>query len=338
MIHCETALDVELRGGAATPARLVLCLSADTGPGGYQIRGVIEIEGLDAWRMDAFETELTRRLGGRCTLVLGPADLDNLLDGRNVEHAAREIARTYHWSARDLADKVGVAVETAQSLLTETHARNAPTCRLVAALALRLVQAPTPGEVLRRERRDRPRRTVASDIGVEEETLRRWEDDEELVPYELADRVRRVLGIPRGVLVVALPMLPGGAYEGEPTTPAAIKAARRQLGLSQPRFAALLGVHSTTISSWERGANRPTGRPLRALCRALGVAQHRIKPAEIRTAREALGYSQTAVAARCGVTQGAVQAWESGRAAPDPAHLRLLLRALDLDDPVVPAA
>lgn len=38
-----------------------------------------------------------------------------------------------------------------------------------------------------------------------------------------------------------------------------VKAVRSRLGLSQNRFAALLGVSSATLKNWEQGRRRPTG-------------------------------------------------------------------------------
>lgn len=40
--------------------------------------------------------------------------------------------------------------------------------------------------------------------------------------------------------------------------PEAITAVRKSLRLTQDQFAQLLGVHSLTVSKWERGKLRPT--------------------------------------------------------------------------------
>ena len=47
-----------------------------------------------------------------------------------------------------------------------------------------------------------------------------------------------------------------------------IKALRGRTKLSQPRFAALLGVELSTLRNWEQGRREPTG-PARALLRAI---------------------------------------------------------------------
>ncbi len=47
-----------------------------------------------------------------------------------------------------------------------------------------------------------------------------------------------------------------------------IKALRTQTQLSQPDFAALLGVEVSTLRNWEQGRREPTG-PAKALLRAI---------------------------------------------------------------------
>ena len=48
----------------------------------------------------------------------------------------------------------------------------------------------------------------------------------------------------------------------------AIKALRSKLGLSQPKFAALLHVNVGTLPNWEQGLREPTG-PAKALLIAI---------------------------------------------------------------------
>ena len=47
-----------------------------------------------------------------------------------------------------------------------------------------------------------------------------------------------------------------------------VKAIREQTGLSQRRFALLIGVSQRTLENWEQGRRRPTG-PARALLKVL---------------------------------------------------------------------
>jgi len=53
-----------------------------------------------------------------------------------------------------------------------------------------------------------------------------------------------------------------------PITALSIKALRARTQLSQPAFAALLGVELGTLRNWEQGRRVPTG-PARALLRAI---------------------------------------------------------------------
>lgn len=55
------------------------------------------------------------------------------------------------------------------------------------------------------------------------------------------------------------------AFKAEPTN---IKALRTKTRLSQPDFAALLGVEVSTLRNWEQGRREPTGAA-RALLRAI---------------------------------------------------------------------
>lgn len=53
-----------------------------------------------------------------------------------------------------------------------------------------------------------------------------------------------------------------------PMNAVSIKALRGRTKLSQPAFAALLGVELSTLRNWEQGRREPTG-PARALLRAV---------------------------------------------------------------------
>ena len=48
-------------------------------------------------------------------------------------------------------------------------------------------------------------------------------------------------------------------------TPEAIRDFRKQLGLSQVKFAEMLGVRQATLSAWETGAHTPLGMGQRLL-------------------------------------------------------------------------
>ena len=56
-----------------------------------------------------------------------------------------------------------------------------------------------------------------------------------------------------------------------------VKAIREKTGLSQSRFASLIGVSKRTLENWEQGRRHPTG-PAKALLRILDVdPEHAVK-------------------------------------------------------------
>jgi transcriptional regulator with XRE-family HTH domain len=48
-----------------------------------------------------------------------------------------------------------------------------------------------------------------------------------------------------------------------------IRELRKQLGLSQERLAALIGVKQSSVSSWESGESEPTMKNIRKLANVL---------------------------------------------------------------------
>ena len=52
-------------------------------------------------------------------------------------------------------------------------------------------------------------------------------------------------------------------------------AARARTGLSQARFAAVLGVSTRTLQEWEQGRRKPTG-PAKALLKAFAKDPERV--------------------------------------------------------------
>jgi putative transcriptional regulator len=70
------------------------------------------------------------------------------------------------------------------------------------------------------------------------------------------ERVARLLGVGRRT---------PRAASGEDVD---VRAIRRLTGLSQAKFAELLGIELATLRNWEQGRRQPTG-PARALLRAI---------------------------------------------------------------------
>jgi transcriptional regulator with XRE-family HTH domain len=67
-----------------------------------------------------------------------------------------------------------------------------------------------------------------------------------------------------------------------------IRAAREEKGWSQTALAAAVGVTTTTIARWERGASVPRRDAVRALCRALDGSPDRFSTTSPRRPRRPL--------------------------------------------------
>jgi putative transcriptional regulator len=74
---------------------------------------------------------------------------------------------------------------------------------------------------------------------------------------ELLEGARQAVAIRRGE------MAPSRVFEFEDVD---VPKLRRRFGLSQPKFAALLGISVGTLRNWEQGRRRPEG-PARVLLR-----------------------------------------------------------------------
>ena len=75
---------------------------------------------------------------------------------------------------------------------------------------------------------------------------------------ELKQSLREAIGIKRGV------HKPSRTFKINPQID--IARVRNVLGLSQSRFAAILGISTDTLQNWEQGRRHPTG-PARVLLR-----------------------------------------------------------------------
>jgi len=68
---------------------------------------------------------------------------------------------------------------------------------------------------------------------------------------ELLESVKQAVAIERGEIKPSRTFVANRKNE--------VTAVRAKLGLSQNRFAALLGISSSTLKNWEQGRRRPTG-------------------------------------------------------------------------------
>jgi putative transcriptional regulator len=68
---------------------------------------------------------------------------------------------------------------------------------------------------------------------------------------ELLESVRQAIAIERGEIKPSRTFIVNKRNE--------VTSVRARLGLSQNRFAALLGISPSTLKNWEQGRRRPTG-------------------------------------------------------------------------------
>ena len=103
----------------------------------------------------------------------------------------------------------------------------------------------TLGDHLRKRRLDLCllQREAAERIGVDPTTVTNWELSRTAPALRFIPSIIRFLGY--------VPFPPGQSLADR------LRAARRTLGLSQERVAAMLDVDESTVTRWERGCRRP---------------------------------------------------------------------------------
>src|SRR5262249_48095713 len=109
----------------------------------------------------------------------------------------------------------------------------------------------TLGNRIRKRRLDLSllQKEVAIRIGVDTETVYRWERNRASPSISQFPRIIRFLGYD--------PLrVPG-------TLPTQLRNARQRLGLSQAAMARHLGIDPTTLRKWEQGRTRPNRRSLK---------------------------------------------------------------------------
>lgn len=96
---------------------------------------------------------------------------------------------------------------------------------------------------------------VADQIGVHEMTITSWEGNA---------TVPEVRYMPAIIQFLGYNPLPAAS-----SLPERLVTARRELGLSQRKMAAKLGVDPATLMGWEAGRHQPTGKNLGVIARVL---------------------------------------------------------------------
>jgi transcriptional regulator with XRE-family HTH domain len=118
-----------------------------------------------------------------------------------------------------------------------------------------------------------------------------------------------------------------------------LKRRRLDLGLRQRDLAELLGVHTATVRNWETGRSTADLRSIPAAVQFLGADPRPAGsfPLRLRLARERMGLTQRALAARLGVDPKTVWSWELGKHEP-PATFVPRIEAIIGPAPADPAA
>jgi putative transcriptional regulator len=86
--------------------------------------------------------------------------------------------------------------------------------------------------------------------------------------FEVLLETARVLRRKRRERVARLFGLPKSTSRAATSDTVDVRATRQLTGLSQAKFAELLGIELSTVRNWEQGRRQPTG-PARALLRAI---------------------------------------------------------------------
>jgi len=88
----------------------------------------------------------------------------------------------------------------------------------------------------------------------------------------------------------------------------------------------LLGVHSLTITNWERNATTPPVASFPAIIEFLGYnpSSQKTLQEQLLAKRRSLGLSQDDMAARLGIDPSTLQGWESGEHRPSRRRRELI--------------
>ena len=127
--------------------------------------------------------------------------------------------------------------------------------------------------------------------------------------------------------------------------PDQLKKLRKRLSLTQADLAALVGVSTAAVTSWETGKTTPARKAREAIAElrrtrrgpadrraaqrpgpgATGQRTTRLTPSDIRAIRKQAGLSQKEMADRLGVSPNAVSNWETGRSVPRGSNVQKVM-------------
>jgi transcriptional regulator with XRE-family HTH domain len=171
--------------------------------------------------IDALEDELVRRLGGSCTLSLGPAEEANVLEAPDPTMAIVLFCESWGISTTELAMKAGISAATVRSAMSGRRSLTAYTRKRIATTINRITSHPTIPEFLRHRRikSGYTKMTAATLLGVTKEVLNSWETRTE-VPPRFRHKIMRLYNIATDLwdttITSVLDMLAPASYDELP--------------------------------------------------------------------------------------------------------------------------
>lgn len=210
-------------------------------------------------------------------------------------------------------------------------------------------------ELARRLREERAQRSLtqaalAAELGVPQATYAGWETGRTTPSPDHFALLAGLLGLSeaRIAAICAAPLAVD--YEAWPAFGQLVGARRQELRLTRADLAALLGVSSRAVMSWELGYRRPQPAQITALASALGVPSaelvaalpQRSAPSRlgalILSRQRELGLQSTDVARLVGTTEPTVSRWINGHSRPGARNLERLAEVLNVPRSRVQAA
>jgi transcriptional regulator with XRE-family HTH domain len=181
---------------------------------------------------------------------------------------------------------------------------------------------------------------VATTLGVSVSQVYTWEHGRTRFPVRLAPE----LGALTGLTAAELESVLGRGIPAPPGPRSALKRARLGAGLTKSAAARQVGMSRQHLAEWEAGRGRLNWGKLRRLATVYGVPlQHLGDPGSapptelnpgtwssgdlprvLRALRVWSDCTQRELAARVGVSESTVRAWETGRTTPYPLNRRSL--------------
>ncbi len=156
---------------------------------------------------------------------------------------------------------------------------------------------------------------TAERLGVNESSVWWWEAGRKPRRRELKDRLASFVREPSDIEPPEDPAQ-GEDVQADFDLCVAIRAKRREQGLTQEALAKLLGVNTWTVLGWENGERTPMDRFYPGLIRFLGAepwAEPKTLAARLRAERLRRGLSQEQTAAILQVNRASISKWEGGQ-------------------------